>query len=49
VATSQPATDGSVSSAGQTPNGWFVAMNEEVPFAGSWNVTGYAVCATVAS
>jgi hypothetical protein len=49
VATSQPATNGSISTAGQTPNGWFVAMNEEGTFAGLWNVTGYAVCATVAS
>ena len=49
VATSQPATDGAVSTAGQTPNGWFVAMNEESAFAGLWNVTGYAVCATLAS
>jgi hypothetical protein len=49
VATSQPATNGFASSAGQTPNGWFVAMNEEGAFAGLWNVTGFAVCATLAS
>jgi hypothetical protein len=49
VATSQPATNGFASAAGQTPNGWFVAMNEEGAFAGLWNVTAYAVCATLAS
>src|SRR4051812_27523158 len=49
VATSQPATNGSASTAGQTPNGWFVAMNEESAFAAGWEVTAYAVCASLAS
>jgi hypothetical protein len=49
VATSQPGTNGHASTAGQTPNGWFVAMNEESAFAGVWDVTVYAVCATLTS
>jgi hypothetical protein len=47
VATSQPGKNGSAASAGQTPDGWFVAMNEESAFAGSWEVTTFAVCANV--
>jgi hypothetical protein len=47
VATSQPGKTGAAASAGQTPDGWFVAMNEETAYAGSWNVTAYAVCANV--
>jgi hypothetical protein len=43
---SQPAKNGSAASAGDTPDGWFVAMNNGT-FTGSWNVTAYAVCAHV--
>jgi hypothetical protein len=48
VAVSQPAEHGSAAGAGQTPDGWFVAMNEESAYASNWNVTTYAVCAKVA-
>jgi hypothetical protein len=47
VVASQPAKNGVEASAGQTPDGWFVAMNEETAFAGSWTVTAYALCANV--
>jgi Collagen triple helix repeat (20 copies) len=47
VVTSQPAKNGSEASAGQTPDGWFAAMNEESAYAGNWNLTTYAVCANV--
>jgi hypothetical protein len=47
VVASQPAKNGVEASAGQTPDGWFVAMNEETAYASSWNVTAYAVCANV--
>jgi hypothetical protein len=47
VVVSQPGKNGSEASAGQTPDGWFVAMNEESAYASNWNVTTYAVCANV--
>jgi hypothetical protein len=47
VVVSQPAKNGIGASAGETPDGWFVAMNEESAFAPNWNVTAYAVCAKV--
>jgi hypothetical protein len=47
LVTSQPAKNGSAAEAGETPDGWFVAMNEETAYAGSWTVTAYAVCAHV--
>jgi hypothetical protein len=47
VVTSQPAKNGSEASAGQTPDGWFAAMNEESAYGPNWNLTTYAVCANV--
>jgi hypothetical protein len=47
VVTSQPAKNGSEAGAGQTPDGWFAAMNEESAYAEDWNLTTYAVCANV--
>jgi hypothetical protein len=47
VVVSQPGKNGSAAGAGQTPDGWFVAMNEESPYASSWRVTAFAVCANV--
>jgi hypothetical protein len=47
VVASQPGKNGSAAGAGQTPDGWFAAMNEESAFTGSWDVTTYAVCANV--
>ena len=49
VATSLPGTNGHASLAGQKPDGWFVAMNEETAFAKSWDITAFAVCARLAS
>jgi hypothetical protein len=48
LATSQPGKNGAAANAGQTPDGWFVAMNEETAYAGYWTVTAYAVCANLA-
>lgn len=47
VVVSQPGKNGSATSGGETPDGWLVAMNEENPYAGNWDVTTYAVCANV--
>jgi hypothetical protein len=47
VVTSQPGKNGSATSAGQTPDGWFAAMNEESAYAGNWDLTTYALCANV--
>jgi Collagen triple helix repeat (20 copies) len=47
VVVSQPGKNGSAAGAGDTPNGWFVAMNEESAYAPDWDVTTYAVCANV--
>jgi hypothetical protein len=47
VTSSQPAKNGVEAGAGQTPNGWFAAVNEESAFTGTWTVTVYAVCAHV--
>jgi hypothetical protein len=47
LATSQPGRNGAAAGAGDTPDGWFVAMNEESAYAGSWEVTTFAVCANV--
>jgi hypothetical protein len=47
VVTSQPGKNGSATSAGQTPDGWFASMNEESAYVGNWDLTTYAVCANV--
>jgi hypothetical protein len=44
---SQPGKNGAEAIAGQTPDGWFVAMNEESAYTFNWKVTAYAVCANV--
>jgi hypothetical protein len=44
---SQPGRNGIAANAGQSPDGWFVAMNEESAYGSNWNVTAYAVCANV--
>jgi hypothetical protein len=47
IATNQPGSNGSAASAGQTPDGWFGAVNEESAYAQSWELTVYAECAHV--
>jgi hypothetical protein len=47
VVASMPSKNGVQAGAGQTPDGWFVAMNEEAAFSGQWTVKAYAVCANV--
>jgi hypothetical protein len=47
VATSQPGWNGAAAGSGQTPNGWFGAVNEESAYTDTWYVAVYAVCANV--
>lgn len=47
VAASQPAVGSRAAFAGETPDGWFGAVNEETAYASSWTVSVFAECAQV--